>query len=75
MPLPTAVPPCGISKNLSSITPSILRDAFNWLDQALSSSEKSTGIASIRCVLPVFAMPETDSAFLSISFINLSKAG
>ena len=75
MPVPIAVPPWG--KYAISFEAEIkdFSTAFNWALHPDNSCEKSMGIASIKCVLPVFTWPLRDIAFLSITLIRLPNDG
>ena len=74
-PVPTAVPPSANSlSSFTAISISFLSFSSELL-QPLISWEKVIGVASCKCVLPLFTMPSFSlSSFLKVS-TNVSIAG
>ena len=75
IPVPIAVPPWGSSSILAEAAFKDFLELVNWAFQPESSCEKSIGIASIKCVLPVLTLPLTSFIFASIASIKISKLG
>ena len=75
MPVPTAVPPCARASRRGSTDLSRAAPLSIWVRQPDNSCASVTGMASIRCVRPVFTTPATSRSRLRSTSARCSSAG
>ena len=75
MPVPTAVPPRAISERCFKLNSSALIPWSNCETYPENSWPRERGVASIKCVLPIFIMLLKSFDFFSKTFFKCLKPG